>query len=65
VRLLGRGNAAVWCLYAGLLDDSIETVTPIDPPRSHADPQAPQFLNVLRIVDIPQAMRLLEDRLSH
>ncbi|MBM4004731.1 MAG: hypothetical protein FJ295_15840 [Planctomycetes bacterium] len=64
VRLQGRGNAAVWCLYAGLLENSIESVTPVDPPRSHADPKAPQFLNVLRIVDIPQAMRLLDDRLN-
>ena len=39
--------------------NDIERVTVIGPPVSHMEPDAPQFLNVLRICDIPDALGCL------
>ena len=37
-------------------------VTVIEPPASHVEPNAPQFLSVLRVLDVPEALGLLAPR---
>jgi dienelactone hydrolase len=57
-RLVGRGPAGVIAAYAALLDTGAVTELVIaDPPVSHRD--GPHFLNVLRVVDVPEALGLL------
>ncbi len=57
LRLMGRGQAGILAAYAALFEPSIKEVVIIDPPTSHRD--GPTFLNVLRILDIPEALGLL------
>jgi dienelactone hydrolase len=56
-RVIGRGQAGILAAYAALFEPSIEEVIIIDPPTSHKD--GPIFLNVLRVLDIPEALGLL------
>jgi hypothetical protein len=57
-RVAGRGPAGVIAAYAALfLADPVDEVVILDPPISHRD--GPHFLNVLRVVDIPEALGLL------
>jgi dienelactone hydrolase len=57
-RLVGRGPAGVIAAYAALLNPgSTDEVVIIDPPTSHRD--GPHFLNVMRVLDIPDALGLL------
>jgi cephalosporin-C deacetylase-like acetyl esterase len=60
VKLSGRGQAGVLAAYASLLEPKIGEVVIVDPPVSHRD--GPIFLNVLRVVDIPEALGLLAPR---
>ena len=55
--LTGRGQAGVIAAYAALFEPSIKEVVIFDPPTSHKD--GPIFLNVLRVLDIPEALGLL------
>jgi hypothetical protein len=41
------------------LDERIASVTLVGPPASHMDSSAPQFLNVLRVCDVPDALGLI------
>ncbi len=66
--LHGTGEAAVWCLYASLIDLAQHPDDPIvdkfvltDLPATHMDPDCPELLNVLRITDIPQVVDLLSE----
>ena len=56
--LVGRGHAGIIAAYAALFARGtvIELVI-ADPPLSHRD--GPHFLNVLRVLDIPEALGLL------
>jgi cephalosporin-C deacetylase-like acetyl esterase len=56
-RVIGRGQAGVLAAYAALFEPSIKEVVIIDPPTSHTE--GPIFLNVLRVLDIPDALGLL------
>jgi len=56
-RLIGRGQAGILAAYAALFEPSIKEVVIVDPPTSHRD--GPIFLNVLRVLDIPEALGLL------
>jgi hypothetical protein len=60
VRVAGRGEAGVLGAYAALFEPIIEEVVLIDPPAGHR--QGPIFLNVLRFMDIPDALGLLAPR---
>lgn len=60
IKLIGRGQAGILGAYAALLEPSIQEVTVVDPPASHKD--GPTFLNVLRVLDIPEALGLLAPR---
>ena len=58
VRVVGRGPAGVAAAYAVLLSGAnVEEVAVADPPASHR--AGPHFLNVLRVLDVPEALGLL------
>jgi cephalosporin-C deacetylase-like acetyl esterase len=58
--IIGRGQTGVIAAYAALLEPRIAAVTTIEPPASHRD--GPIFLNVLRVLDIPEALGMLAPR---
>ncbi|MCI0456366.1 MAG: prolyl oligopeptidase family serine peptidase [Gemmataceae bacterium] len=55
--LVGRGQAGILAAYAALFEPWVGEVVIIDPPKSHKE--GPTFLNVLRVLDIPEALGLL------
>jgi dienelactone hydrolase len=56
--VVGRGQAGVLGAYAALLEPTrVQEVTLLDPPSSHRE--GPQFLSVLRVCDIPEALGCL------
>jgi cephalosporin-C deacetylase-like acetyl esterase len=57
VRIIGKGQTGILAAYAALFEPSIKEVIVIDPPKSHKE--GPHFLNVLRVLDIPEALGLL------
>jgi len=62
VYVAGEGPAAVLAAYAALLEPDIAGVIAVNPPQSHMDVNAPQFLNVLRVCDIPDVFGMLVPR---
>ncbi|HUQ70963.1 MAG TPA: hypothetical protein VM165_15655, partial [Planctomycetaceae bacterium] len=58
----GSGSAGIIAAYAALLDPAIAAVELKNPPATHQSNDAPQFLNVLRVADIPVALGLLAPR---
>jgi hypothetical protein len=56
-RIVGRDRAGILATYAALLEPSISEVVVVDPPVSHRE--GPIFLNVLRVLDIPDALGML------
>jgi dienelactone hydrolase len=56
-RIVAYGQAGILAAYAALFEPSIKEVIVIDPPKSHKE--GPYFLNVLRVLDIPEALGLL------
>jgi dienelactone hydrolase len=62
VYVLGQGPAAVLAAYAALWEPEVAGVIAYDPLLSHMDPGAPQFLNVLRVCDIPYVFGMLAPR---
>jgi cephalosporin-C deacetylase-like acetyl esterase len=56
-QVIGHGQAGILAAYAALFEPSIKEVVLIDPPTSHKD--GPIFLNVLRVLDIPEALGML------
>jgi hypothetical protein len=60
VKLIGRGQSGVLAAYAALFEPSIHEVAILDPPLSHRD--GPIFLNILKVLDIPDALGLLAPR---
>jgi hypothetical protein len=59
-RIIGRGSAGVIAAYVALLEPRVSEVVVVDPPASHRT--GPIFLNVLRVVDVPEALGLLAPR---
>jgi cephalosporin-C deacetylase-like acetyl esterase len=59
-KVVGRGQSGILAAYAALFEPSISEVVIVDPPVSHRD--GPIFLNVLRVLDIPEALGLLAPR---
>jgi dienelactone hydrolase len=55
--VVGVGQGGVLAAYAALFEPGIKEVILIDPPASHRD--GPIFLNVLRVLDVPEALGLL------
>jgi hypothetical protein len=56
----GRGTQAVNLLYASLFEPGISGMILSDLPTSHQ--QGPDYLNVLRVMDIPVALKIAESR---
>jgi dienelactone hydrolase len=66
-RAVGHGQAGVVAAYAALYEPAITEVVAMNPPPSHqpASPGAaygPALLNVLRVMDIPEALGCLAPR---
>ncbi len=59
---VGRGPAGVLAAYAALWEPEIAGVTAVKPPLSHMEAEAPQFLNVLRVCDVPDVLGMLAPR---
>jgi dienelactone hydrolase len=62
VHVAGRKAAGVIAAYAAALDESIAGATVVAPAATHMESDAPQFLNVLRLCDIPDAFGLIAPR---
>jgi len=60
--LMGEGAAGVLAAYAALWEPGIDAVILKNPLPTHMDPAAPQFLNVLRVCDVPEILGLLAPR---
>ena len=60
IGVAGRGQAGVLGAYAALFESSISEIVIVDPPTSHRE--GPTLLNVLRVLDIPDAFGLLAPR---
>ncbi|HQL73688.1 MAG TPA: prolyl oligopeptidase family serine peptidase [Phycisphaerae bacterium] len=58
----GEGSDALLAAYAGLWEPEIVEVILRNPPLSHMDPAAPQFLNILRVCDVPDMLGMLAPR---
>jgi cephalosporin-C deacetylase-like acetyl esterase len=56
----GRGQAGVVAAYAALFEPRLAEVVAVDPSASHRD--GPIFLNVQRVLDVPDALGLLAPR---
>jgi len=62
VVVFGEGAAGVLAAYAALWEPEIAGVILNEPPLSHMDTEAPRFLNVLRVCDIPDVLGMLAPR---
>jgi hypothetical protein len=60
--LMGNGAMGVNLLYASLFEPKIGSIELIDLPASHR--AGPDYLNVLRFLDIPQAAAMMAERSS-
>ena len=58
--VLARGDMAGVALYTSLFDPQVARLHLMDPPATHRD--GPIFLNVLRFLDMPQAVALAAER---
>jgi pimeloyl-ACP methyl ester carboxylesterase len=58
--IAGSGQAGVIAAYAALFDPRLAETVVVNPPASHRD--GPIFLNVLRVLDVPEALGLLAPR---
>jgi dienelactone hydrolase len=66
-RAVGQGNAGVIAAYAALYEPAIGEVIVVDPPASHqprtaGEAYGPPLINVLRVLDIPDALGCLAPR---
>ncbi len=62
LELVGEGAGAVLAAYAALWDGQIRGLTLVRPMLTHMEADAPQFLNVLRVCDIPDVLGMLAPR---
>ncbi|MCB1127546.1 MAG: prolyl oligopeptidase family serine peptidase, partial [Verrucomicrobiae bacterium] len=62
VVLVGCGAEAVLAAYAALWEPDIEGLVLQHPMLTHMAPDAPQFLNVLRVCDVPDVLGMLAPR---
>jgi cephalosporin-C deacetylase-like acetyl esterase len=62
VHVAGKGPAGLIAAYAAALDDSIASVSIVKPPVTHMDAATPQFLNILRVGDVPDMLGLIAPR---
>lgn len=62
IYVAGSHGAGLIAAYAGLQTSAIDGVLLHQPPTSHMKEGAPQFLNVLRVGDVPEILGLLAPR---
>jgi len=62
VAVAGRGGAAIVAAYAALVDPEVAAVDLDAPPASHMQDDAPAFLGVLRVADVPVVLGMLAPR---
>ncbi|MDG2124402.1 MAG: prolyl oligopeptidase family serine peptidase, partial [Verrucomicrobiales bacterium] len=62
ITLRASGDLAAVALYASLFADNIGALHLTDLPPTHQSKSAPDLLNVLRYLDIPQALALAAER---
>lgn len=62
IHLAGERAAGVLAVYAALWEPQIAGVIAHQPQLTHMDQAAPQFLNVLRVADIPDVFGMLAPR---
>ncbi|HEY5311870.1 MAG TPA: hypothetical protein VIK18_05100, partial [Pirellulales bacterium] len=60
VTIVGSGESAAMALYASLFEPPVDRLVFTKLPRSHRD--GPNFLNILRFLDMPQAVALAAER---
>jgi hypothetical protein len=66
-RAAGKGRAGILAAYAALYQPAIEGVVVVNPPASHRPRSAgeeygPPLLNILRVLDLPEALGCLAPR---
>lgn len=62
LRLAGRGKGALVAAYAAILCPAVEGVALHAPPTTHMADDAPAFLGILRVADVPQLLGLIAPR---
>ncbi len=62
IHVAGSGNDAILAAYAASWEPSISGVIAVAPPASHLENAAPQFLNILRVADVPTMFGLLAEK---
>jgi hypothetical protein len=62
VILVGDGGVGTLAAYAALLEPEIAGVVLHQPPASHMDASAPILLNVMRVLDLPEALGMIAPR---
>lgn len=62
IHVVGKGTASILASQAALWETDIAGAILVTPPTSFMDPEAPQFLNILRTCDIPETLGLLAPR---
>jgi dienelactone hydrolase len=62
VTVLAEEGAGVLAAYAALVEPDIAALVLRNPTLSHTEASAPQFLNALRVCDVPDALGLLAPR---
>jgi len=60
LKVTGRGQAGIIAAYTALFRSNVSEVVLVDPPTSHRD--GPIFLNIVRVMDIPEGLGLLAPR---
>lgn len=60
IQLVGERNQAINALYASLFAEGVTSLELLNPPASHMT--GPDYLNVLRYLDIPQALAMAAER---
>jgi len=62
VEVAGTGPGGIIAACAAVFDPQVTRVELVDPPASFHDADSPQFLNVLRVCDVPELLGLLAPR---
>jgi hypothetical protein len=58
----GSGAAGLVAAYAAIFSPLVATVALDHPPPTHMAPEAPAFLNILRVADAPTLLGLIAPR---
>lgn len=62
IAVAGVGSGGILAAYAALWSPGVGEVLLKNPPLTHMQAEAPQFLNVLRVCDIPDVLGMLAPR---